>query len=644
MAKEDVLIFEVKTGEAVKSVNDLRENIKILKDAIGSLDAGSEEYQTTLAQLKINQSALRDAMKGSTEAMEGIDKVSRTATKSYATLVQEMSRLKAELRNTDISTEEGMNAFRKLAGEIDSVNTELKQLDAMQGNYQRNVGNYTGGIEDFFSKFEMGGLAIQGMINPIKNVTTGFKALSATPVVGILSLLAGVIAKVVGELETSEQNANRLTIALAPLNSASTALTRVMQFLGDKLAWVAEKFTGLLEKMGLVDETMKEHQNIAKEEIALNERRREVEMANADAMLEVAQLRAKTAEKDKYTAQERIAFIEEAAQKEREIADRNVEIARREYEVLKRKSELAGNSKEENDALADAYVRVQGAETEYFNKTRELSAQRVEAINQIKAETKATQELKVAKDALNEGRALAYEGENDEVVEDSYYAELEAQAERGKAIIEGGLEVLGAKEQQAMREMEIAQKVAEFEKQMEEEKRAAFEETQRMRLATIMEAANATSTILSAIADMYENDSKEDRKSAEKAKALRISSAIIDTISGAIGAYMQSVKSIPPPFGQITGAIQAAAITATGMAQVQKIRSTQVGGSTSSSAGAFVAPPSVDTNLPTIRNLISASEEDRLNRAAQPQRVYILQSDIEASARQSRVQVAEASF
>ena len=64
------------------------------------------------------------------------------------------------------------------------------------------------------------------------------------------------------------------------------------------------------------------------------------------------------------------------------------------------------------------------------------------------------------------------------------------------------------------------------------------------------------------IADLYETDEENAEKNANKIKALRIAAATVDTISGAIGAFMQASETIPPPYGQIVGALEAATITA----------------------------------------------------------------------------------
>ena len=181
------------------------------------------------------------------------------------------------------------------------------------------------------------------------------------------------------------------------------------------------------------------------------------------------------------------------------------------------------------------------------------------------------------------------------------------------------------------------------------------EDNVKQQKATLQGLASATSAILGSIADIYENDSEESERNANKIKALRIASATIDTISGAIGAYMQSVATIPPPAGPIVGAIQAAAVTAAGIAQIAQIRNTQVKASaegagataTAISPGhipAMVVAPSQDMEVPQVRSLTSATEEERLNRMAGSQRVYILSSDIEASQRARKTQVAETSF
>ena len=141
MAEEVITILKVGTDEAVKSVNDLKDNVKVLKQTLGDLDIGTEEYQNTLDELKVNQNALKDAMYATSASMDDLTKAATGTSESYNSLVHRMASLKEELRATDVSTEQGKTRFKELATEINNVNDRLKEMDAMQGNFQRNVGN-----------------------------------------------------------------------------------------------------------------------------------------------------------------------------------------------------------------------------------------------------------------------------------------------------------------------------------------------------------------------------------------------------------------------------------------------------------------------------------------------------------------------
>ena len=190
------------------------------------------------------------------------------------------------------------------------------------------------------------------------------------------------------------------------------------------------------------------------------------------------------------------------------------------------------------------------------------------------------------------------------------------------------------------------EEIALREEQLAEEKRIAAERKKVM-VDSAMSTASATSSMLGSIADSIEALSDNQDAAAEKTKALRVAATTIDTIAGATGAYMQAASTIPPPAGVIVGATQAAAVLATGMANIAKMKATSLSSLSSpsfSSPSASVSAPNVPTQLDAVRNLTSASEEERLNRMAQSQKVYILQSDIEAAGAASKVQVTESTF
>lgn len=157
----------------------------------------------------------------------------------------------------------------------------------------------------------------------------------------------------------------------------------------------------------------------------------------------------------------------------------------------------------------------------------------------------------------------------------------------------------------------------------------------------------AISDILGGIADAMESNGELTAREQQRVKNIRIAGAVIDILSGVTTAIARAYE-LGPIAGPIVGALQSAAIIATGVAQINKIKQTDVSGSSSSSgsisAPAAVQAPTISPQFNQVRNITGASEEERLNRMAGDQRVYVLESDIEAARNSRRVKVEESTF
>ena len=772
------VVLSVNTGEAVKNVRELRDNIKYYKDALNDLNATEEENKATLDLLRESQNALKDAMYESAKSTDDLIEQSKDLNVSYNELVHTMAELKSRWRETTDETERA-----NLGQHIDIINSRLKNLDASVGNYSRNVGNYTNSMVEAFTKTAGGA---SKMITPIKGVTTGLKAMSATPVIAILGLLANIISKIIDALKTSEENTKAVTEAMSIFGAAGDLVTIVLQKLGDVLGKVVKWFSNLFDKLGLVNERMKERRDIAKEEQAILEATREDIYKNADAEREIAELRAKAADKEKYSASERIQYLEQAADLEKEMAEDNYKLAQREYELIKRKNALTDSSAEDKQKEAEAYAKMVKAETDYFNKQRELSSQLAKtrkeerkAAEDAQKEAQAAQiarlqaekalvdaeleivevgteeQLKLQKDSVNKQREIDKENAKSKIKDKEelnktlelldkkydmkiealdkahnrqrvaeelqFYNNLLAQTEKGtesyyalqieaKQAIVDSLEKMDneseaayqarviaaqtelknalvaydewvlSEEHQAMQnrmdalqegsaeylqaQLELRAYELDTLHQMEGESNEQFRARQiaadkkykdakdailMAQVASMQKYAGAVSGIMGSIADLLESGTEDDLRAAERAKNIRVASATIDTISGAVGAFMQAVKSVPAPYGAILGALEAATVTATGMAQIQKIRATKIttSGSGNSSVGnivsSSVAAPTIEQAVPQTALVTSATDEEKLNQIGD-QRVYILSSDLEANGKRVAVQESESSF
>ena len=169
--------------------------------------------------------------------------------------------------------------------------------------------------------------------------------------------------------------------------------------------------------------------------------------------------------------------------------------------------------------------------------------------------------------------------------------------------------------------------------------------------------ADSIADIFGSIADIMEEDIKnkvkngklteeEGKKQFEAVKAFQIAQATIQTISGAIAAFM-GCQSLGQPWGAIIGAVQAAAVTAAGIAQIAKIKNTQLGANSSvssnMSAGAVQAQPE-EFQPQFTANATGESEITKLADSIKSQRVYVLESDITEAQNRNKVRVKESTW
>ena len=579
--------------------------------------AAISEYNRLIDEQKAKQAELTKAYKDEKISQSDYYKAmaqSKEITKTYSRQVQELSKeiqnnikadteqagslraLRAELSNLTKEYDSLGEAERRsdagvaLKNRINEITQTLKYNEGETGRFFRNVGDYANKtIEAFVS---LGG-SMGKLKGPINTVNNGFKMLSGNAIIAILGALVTVIQKVIQSLKSSESTMNAVTVALAPLNAGGRLLTKVMQTLGNGISKVVTKLTSWADKLGLINEAMKTEQQLVKDEIALQLREREVIQENADSQLKIAELKAKAADKSTYSAKERLAFLQEALAEEDAVAKRELENAREQYRILQEKSKLAANSKEDNDELARSYVAMREAETSYFNKSRELTAQMVEAKNAIAAEEKAAaaarKEAADAEIAAAEARLQALTQAQEhaldirtreiearlKLVEEGSLKEYHLQQELLAAQLEADIKRLEAEEGTdeliKLRREEYLQEMIRLDEKWEAEaeaiadelfqanldaifaeqeaRRQAFEEQKAQELEKqklAEDTAAAFSTVAGSIAGMLKTFGEENRELTRLSKVIALAQIAIETgvaTAKAISAAMS--KGIP---------------------------------------------------------------------------------------------------
>lgn len=587
---EDNVILKVDTGQAITSVKDLKENIKALKKDLEQIpidsDKGWEQYQKTLKELQINQNALKDAMYATSGEMKDVVASAKGASESYNSLVHRMAALKTEWKATNDEARRN-----ELGKQIADINKELKEMDASVGNFQRNVGNYESGVAGLVEKFDaLGGFLKQmpptlgATKESLGKVGETMMLVGKQPILGIIGLLVPIIVKITDALKDNET-------AMSGVNKVMDLMQPVFNFLNGILEKIAEGFVTLIDKL--------------------------VSLAGGNGWFN--KVMSSVIGVGNVLLQHLLTPIRVIIEAFKGLGNVMKDVFTGQWGKIK---EDATNAWE---GIKDAFSKGFSIKAN-FETGQEMGKQIVEGLSSPDNKKKA-------------------EEAGEEVADKTT-----------KLIKRNWRSIEPIREEQASAEEAFTQKMNdEWKKRTEatmeanrKEKEEA-EENKKLKLATLDAVASSTSSILNSIADMYEQNGENDKKQAKKAKTLRIASATIDMLQGAVTAFT-SAQTLPPPFGQIIGAVNAAAVVAMGIANINKIKSTNVdspsdnGGGATASVSASVSAPSVDTQLTSVRNVTSASEEERLNRMASSQKVYILQSDIEAAGNRSKVQVAESTF
>ena len=393
-----VKIIRIETGGSEQTVKGLKDEINSLRDALLNTEKGSKEYKDILEQLIADQQKLTEVMSA------GKTQIS-AATGSYNALVNQMAALKKVWRET---TDE---ATRKdLGKQIKSLNDQLKGFDESIGDFRRNVGNYTQSITAAFSS--MGGAA-KGMIGPINGVKTAFNALASHPLVAVLTALAALLINgLVKGFQSSEEATNKLKVAFSGFKAIGDVVLKIFQGLALGIANLGNAIVNLLDKWGLLPESFKERQKIAEDEIKLTKKQRDNITKNADLEKEIAKLRADSADKNKYTTQQRLDFLEQAMKKEEEIAKNEYEALEQEYNIIVAKNALAKSNAVDKDAEAKAYAAKIAAETKYLEKKRsnnkEISRINKEMVRD--AQQAELSMLNLQKDLIQQEYNLAIDG------------------------------------------------------------------------------------------------------------------------------------------------------------------------------------------------------------------------------------------
>ena len=569
--------------EAQNALNDIlrdsgglkeyKQYVDSLKGSLLNLDKTSEEYKQKSIELTEAQEHLNEVMaigKNNGELLEG----------SYNYLSKQMSDLKKEWKATGDEAERA-----RLSEQINSINNQLKDMDASVGVFSRNVGNYSQAYEEAF-KAVIGGLDnVDGLLGEVAgNVNSLFPLIKQTTAAataglkGIKKAIAttgiGLLIVAVGELAAHFDDVRRAVgITDEKFQEFKSTVTGVLKTIVAGVVGVGNSILQfLITPIKTFIEVVKGAGTLIKDVFTGNFKKIKEDAVSAgkavtDALNSGIEFKANF-NKGKEFADNLIQNIQD-----------NI------------------NKSDKNPVTVTVQLKLKAVDTSNLNSGEEdvnLKLRQEEEKQALKDQEK------INKEYLD--------------IEEDLYSELNA--------------ILDQYNKDYFKK---------FTEQQEEEARVLEE-----RKNNIKSFVSSTSDIIGMVADAWESSIKsqietgkiseeEGKKQFEQVKALETAVAIINTLAAGIEAFKGTIGKTG--WGLAAAIAQMVATVGVGMAQVAKIQSTQLG--TKATQVTSVTTPNLGSIVNEyqpqyVSNITNNTELDNLANALQknPIKAYVVESDI----------------
>ena len=592
----------VKEYKLKLDTKDAQKGVEGLNKSFTEGDKGVDKYSGGLSALDKATGGMVSKFTGMTKSVKGatkglnLMKVAIIGTGIGALLIGILAVSKAFT-----SSEEGQNKFNKLMGIMGAVVSVFTDRLASLGS----------GLIDLFT-------------NPIETLKGFGKSIKefvmdkVEQTVESLGFLGSAISKLFkgdfsGALEDGKKGVIGLNKALNPAVIITEALIKS-----------TKKLTKEILEEG------KAAGKIADQRASADKLDRQLMVERAEANRKRAELLDKVAQRETFTATERIEFLKEAAIIEDEITAKEITAARLRLEAKQAENALGLSTKEDLKEEAQLKANLINLETAKLRKAKLVSTQMI---------TVAKEEV-AAKKAIDDAAKLAQD-EADKVTDEKEKALKTLKEEIRNA------EAVTADERRAL---EIEKVTEHYDKLIAEAK--------RLGLATVGLEKGKTNALKKFNKETAENEiSWSEMTSDQKAdiakkgfndlatilgeetaagKAAAIASATISTFQSANASY-NSLAGIPI-IGPALGFAAAGAAVVSGFAQVKAITATKLpslaGKSAPSAGGGTPSAPSMGSApQPPAFNVVGASETNQLAGAIgqqeqQPVQAFVVSGDV----------------
>lgn len=480
-----ILDVKLDAGAVADDLSQMVERIKALKaqqkDLTEQIKQGNDVngvYAAQLIRVKDQLTWTEKQAKGLSATTKLLNADTLTYSDSLNGERQKLADMQKAYDQLDASQRDSEGGQAFLAS-LKAQSEKVKELEQVTGRFQRNVGNYPSafsGAIPYFDKIQ-GALGKMGTsldavaangTKAFANVAKGAKSFGLaiiTPPVGVvvavLSAILLVVQKLSEAIKKNDEAGTNLKVAFANLQPVLNLINKGFEALAvvvsKTIVGLANLATGVLKLVPAYAKAAAASAELVVAQDNLEEAERAYIENSAKRAKEIAELRDKAAQTDKYTAEQRIEFLQQASDKERENLEDEKKIAAERLRLLEEKAQKnADTSDEMEKKTAEARAAMYRAEESYYSGTRRLQQQMTAARKEIEKEEEDAAKERQRK--LEERRKKAEEERKKTI------ANLKAFAEQTEDVI-NGLIADDEERQRAQENTAFARRIAELKAQ-----------------------------------------------------------------------------------------------------------------------------------------------------------------------------------
>jgi chromosome segregation ATPase len=641
---EKIIDIKLNAKEAIKAVQTLDSSIEGLEDGVSDLTRELNKLEAEMAE--VTGSSGKDLAKRK--------QLNDLINKTKANLKQEKEALKQSQKQRQKANKTLTSANKKLKEQAKAHNEVSKGLTKTIGG-TTVLDQATGGL---FSKFT-------GLAQGLKGATQGMKLFKVALIGTGVGALVVALGSLVAAFTASEEGQNKLTKGL---NQAKAVLANVVELFSQLGNGITSTFSALgrfitgkgsLSEVGdalgdtfdTVSDKVKNLSKDIKEDVAAagelsdaiakaDKIDRKLLVERQKANTKVNELRTKAYNTEKFNAEERIAFLEEAITIEDGITNKEIEAARLRFEAKKKENEMTTLARKEDlDEQAKLEAKLSELQAKKVNRQREVENQRQMLIRKQnkEKEKEAADALKIENDRLQ-----AIEDIKDEYTQ----RELEKQAETELQKVEleesnklAELEALNASEEAKQQVIDYYYSLKDDareadSKKQEEQNKKEIEDEQKLKdakLSAQLELAAASQAGIRALGALFEEGTAASKTAALADIAIGTGIGFVN----ALDIAQKSAKGTGPAAALAFPIFYASQIAAVlgAVGQAKNILSTVKGGKGSAPNMAGGRGASGSTAAVPSFNVVGAAPENQLAQAIgqqdeKPVKAFVVSNEI----------------